>query len=188
MQQNGTIYVAKKSITMGVITAKPEEITDLNITAVKTNIPKINKIFLNYSSHKASEQVVATIYLPQRLLNKASKNLTDIQRITVFVYDNDKFFLSNVTKKEFNSNEENIHKAVKSKILAASIKGAKLANLSYSEQEQVRTTFSTPGPSSEGEAECVFWDFGGKGTFSFLQPFLWCLMYLRYICVIFVSV
>ena len=169
MQQNETIYVAKKSITMEVITVKPKETAGLKITAVSTNQPKVNEILRNNSSPEAREQVVATILLPKGLLDKVNKNKAGIQRITVFVFDNDKLFLNKVRKHQSNSKEENISQEVKSKIMAASIKGAKLTNLS--KDEQVQTTFSTSTPSFERKVECVYWDFGGASMFIFFTAF-----------------
>ena len=163
MQQNETIYVAKKSITMEVITVKPKETAELKITAVSTNQPKVNEILRNNSSPEAREKVVATILLPKGLLDKVNKNKAGIQRITVFVFDNDKLFLNKVRKHQSNSKEENISKEVNSKIVAASIKGVKLTNLS--KDEQVQTTFSTSTPSFERKVECVYWDFGGASMF-----------------------
>ena len=165
IQQNETIRVAKKSITMSVIMVKPKEVTGLHITAVSTRQPSVNNLFQNYRDDKTKEQVVATAYLPGQLFFKANNNRNGLQRVTVFVFDNEKLFLNNISQ----STSTEGKKFVSGKILAVSINGIKFNNLSKS--EQVRTTFSSSISSSKKEADCVFWDFRGAGTLLFITTF-----------------
>ena len=168
IQQNETITVAKKSIAMKVITVKPNEIKGLSITAISTSQRKVNDLVPNLSNDK-SRNVIATVYLPGPLFSKVHKSQNDIQRITVFVFDDEKLFLTNITKDNFFSGKRRFDKAVGGRILSASITGSNLSNLS--ESEQIRTTFSPSIPSVKREADCVFWDFNSVGMFIFIRLF-----------------
>ena len=149
-----------------VTMVNPEKIKGLQITALPASTQGVINISRNESGNKANSQVLATIYLPQQLLIKAKGNKSGLQRITVFVFDNDRLFLNNISQ----STSSKGKKTVSGKIVAISIKGTKLRNLSY--DEQVQTTFSTPTATTESAADCVFWDFSGAG-----------MLKIPYICV-----
>ena len=165
LQQNETITVAKKGIAMKVITVKPNEIKGLSITAISTSQRKVNDLVPDLSNDK-SRNVIATMYLPGPLFSKLNKSQNDIQRITVFIFDDEKLFLTNIAKDSSVSSKRRFDKAVGGRILSASLTGSKLRNLS--ESEQIRTRFSLSIPSVKREADCVFWDFNSAGMFLFI--------------------
>ena len=141
----------------------PKEITGLSITAVSTSQSNLNKVVPDPGSSERKRQAVATVYLPRALFDKVNKS--EPQRVTVFVFDDEKLFLTQTNMDNSISSKRNTSKTVGSKILAVSIKGSELRNLS--DDQQVRTTFSTTVPSTKAVADCVFWDFSGAGMFIF---------------------
>ena len=169
VQQNETISVPKKSIAMKVMMVNPEDITGLSITAVSTAQPNVND-FVPDSSTDKPRNVIAKVYLPGPLFDKINKSQDDVQRVTVFVFDNEKLFLTNVTTDDSTSSKRGSGKAVGGRIVSVSIKGSKLRNLPDS--EQIRTTFSTSTPSAKRHAECVFWDFNAAGMFKLRIAFV----------------
>ena len=168
VQQNETIAVPKKSISMKVIMINPEEITGLSITAVSTAQPNVID-FVPDSSTGKPRNVIAKAYLPGSLFNKINESQVDAQRVTVFVFDNDKLFLTNVKTDGSTSSKRSIGKAVGGRIVSVSIKGSKLRNLS--ESKQIRTRFATSTPSAKRQAECVFWDFNASGMLKLRTAF-----------------
>ena len=167
VQQNEAISVPKKSIVMKVIMVNPEDITGLSITAVSTAQTNVND-FVPDSSIDKPRNVIAKVYLPGPLFDKINKSQDDVQRVTVFVFDNEKLFLTKVTPDD--SSKRGSSKAVGGRIVSVSIKGSKLRNLSDS--EQIRTTLSTSTPSAKRHAECVFWDFNAAGMFKLRIAFV----------------
>ena len=156
---------------MKVIMVNPEKITGLSITAVSTAQPNVID-FVPDSSTDKPRNIIAKAYLPGPLFNRIKENQDDVQRVTVFVFDNEKLFLTNLTTDYSTSSKRRIGKAVGGRILSVSIKGSKLRNLS--ESEQIRTRFSTSTPSAKRQAECVFWDFNAAGMFKLRTAFVKC--------------
>ena len=160
VQKNETIVIEKKNIAMGVKIVDPEETAGLLIKASPTDQPNVNRLSLaNTTDSSTTEETVATIFLSQMLFNKTSKILNDTQRITTFIFDNEKLFM---TRLKINDAEINRSIVLNSKILSAAIKGIKLYNLT--KNEKIHSTFSEL-KTGGGRSDCVFWDFDGEGKF-----------------------
>ena len=104
--------------------------------------------------NKTRTAKIADIVLPGPLFkaakNRRGANKTGL-RVTTFLYDNEKLFLSKETS------GDNSSKKVNSKILAVSIKGLKLENLT--EEQRVRSEFrELLNSTSEQTLNCVYWE------------------------------
>ena len=138
----------------------PEQTTGLLIKAIPTDQSNVNHLSLRHATGSSTEEdTVATIFLSQFLFNKASKISDGTQRITAFIFDNEKLFMTGL---KLNHSGINSSAVLNSKILSAAIKGIKLYNLN--KNEEVRSTFSEL-KAGGGRSDCVFWDFSGEGKF-----------------------
>ena len=161
VQDNETVVVAKKNIAMGIKVINTKKTAGLLIQAASTTQPSVNNLTLtNSPSDVTTSKDMATIFLSGSLLDRAEKSGDITQRITTFIYDNEKLFLIRLEIDESRWNGTQISKKLNSKILSAAIKDTKLRNLKG--EEQVRSTFSALD-TDKGKTECVFWDFNGAG-------------------------
>ena len=163
VQKNETLIVVKENIAMGVKIINPKQSPGLLIQAMSTNHSNVNLLsFSSVQNYTRERNDVAAIYLPSLLFGNSKTSTNSTRRITTFVFDNEKLFLSNMQTYSKLLEKQNTSKMVNSKILSVSIKGVSLTNLT--EDEQVTITFS-PLLATKGRTDCVFWDFSGAGMF-----------------------
>ena len=168
---NETLLIVKKNIAMGVKKVNPRQNSGIIIQAKATNKSNVNDLTLNNSfKYDRTSEDIASIFLSEALLKKAKKItgiIDGVQRVTTFIFDNEKLFSTNVI--HTNSSSMSLNKKLNSKILSASLKNVpSLKNLTG--KETVRSTFSYL-KTKKGKTECVFWDFSSAGMLLFVYEF-----------------
>ena len=112
---------------------------------------------------------VANIFLPGPLFTKAKNQVggnASATRVTTFLYDNEKLFISKETS------GANAKKKLNSRILAVSIKGIKLENLT--ETQRIKSEFKALNKTGSNTVRCVYWEETTRGLYpySFRIPIL----------------
>lgn len=151
-----TFTASKKNLAVGVALVSTKVSGGFLIRGKKTNKNGFINITLEVSTEeKMTINDVANIFLPESLLKTFSANAS-ANRITTFLYDNTKLF---VTKLNSSTTE-----VIDSKIISTSIKGVVVRNLK--ESEELRGFYYPLNPNITGTPACVFWNVTTSGLFS----------------------
>lgn len=152
---------SKKNLAIGVTEVKKEQEKDLetngfiiigNIDERKTSVEMKEK----KDTQPKSLPKVVNFELPGPLFAKVKKEKEDASlRVITLLYNNAKLFLS----QEISG--PNSTKRMNSRVLAVSIKGIKLENLT--EEARVRSQFRELAETRNGAPVCVFWEESQRG-------------------------
>ena len=167
---NETLVIVKKNIAMGVKKVNSRQNSGIIIQAKATNESNVNYLTLTNSfKYDPASEDMASIFQSEALLKKTKKitgTIYGVQRVTTFIFDNEKLFSTNATHDNYSSML--LNKKLNSKILSASLKNVTLKNLTGN--ETVHSTFSYL-KTKKGKTECVFWDFKSAGMLLFVYEF-----------------
>ena len=148
-----TFTTSKKNLALGVALVSTKVSGGFLIRGQKTNKNGYINLTLEVSTEeKVTINDVANIFLPESLIKRSSVN-ESANRITTFLYDNTKLFITTLNA--------STTEVIDSKIISTSIKGAVIRNLK--ESEELRGFFYPLNANITGTPACVFWNVTTSG-------------------------
>ena len=157
---NETVIFKEKNLAVGVAVVEEKKVVQQGYF-IKGSVDT-NETSLEMQEGKGTRDTkqVANIFLPGPLFTKAKNQVggnASATRVTTFLYDNEKLFISKETS------GANAKKKLNSRILAVSIKGIKLENLT--ETQRIKSEFKALNKTGSNTVRCVYWEETTRGLY-----------------------
>lgn len=158
--ENETVIFKEKNLAVGVAVVEDKKVVQ-NGYFIKGNVDASEtSLEMNDGTGSRDSKQVANIFLPGPLFTKAKNQAggnASATRVTTFLYDNEKLFISEETS------GTNAKKKLNSRILAVSIKGIKLENLT--DDQRIKSEFKALNKTGSNTVRCVYWEETTRGLY-----------------------